>query len=68
MQFKENTHLLISQGSISELHKLLPSMWVDSVSEDAVRISVDEQFVESLHEYALGSWVGPAYGSRHTKL
>ena len=42
------THLVISKGLISKSHKLIPSMWVDSVSEDAVRLSVDEPFVESL--------------------
>ena len=46
------THLLISKGLISKSHKLIPSMWVASVSEDAVRLSVDEPFVESLPEYA----------------
>ena len=45
------THLLISKGLISKSHKLIPSMWVASVSEDVVRLSVDEPFVESLPEY-----------------
>lgn len=48
------THLLISQGLISKSHKLMPSMWVDNVSEDAVRLSVGEGFIESLPEYESG--------------
>lgn len=46
------THLLIAKGLISKVHKLIPSMWVASVSEEAVRLSVDEPFVDSLPEYA----------------
>jgi uncharacterized protein YrrD len=42
------THLLISKGLISKSRKLIPSMWVDSVREDEVRLSVDEHFVENL--------------------
>jgi uncharacterized protein YrrD len=42
------THLLISKGLISKSHKLIPSMWVDSVREDEVRLSVGERFVEKL--------------------
>jgi uncharacterized protein YrrD len=42
------THLLISKGLISKSHKLIPTMWVDSVSEDEVRLSIGERFVEEL--------------------
>jgi uncharacterized protein YrrD len=42
------THLLISKGLISKSHKLIPSMWVESVSEDVVRLSIDERFIENL--------------------
>jgi uncharacterized protein YrrD len=42
------THLLIAKGLISKSRKLIPSMWVDSVREDEVRLSVDEHFVENL--------------------
>jgi uncharacterized protein YrrD len=42
------THLLISKGLISKSQKLIPSMWVDSVREDEVRLSVGERFVEKL--------------------
>jgi uncharacterized protein YrrD len=42
------THLLISKGLISKSRKLIPSMWVDSVREDEVRLSIGERFVEKL--------------------
>jgi uncharacterized protein YrrD len=42
------THLLISKGMISKSHKLIPTMWVDSVREDEVRLSIGERFVEKL--------------------
>jgi uncharacterized protein YrrD len=42
------THLLISKGLISKSRKLIPSMWVDSVREDEVRLSISERFVEKL--------------------
>ena len=49
------THLLISQGLVSKSRKLIPSMWVQSVSEDVVRLSVGEQFIETLPQYAAES-------------
>jgi len=39
---------LISKGLISKSRKLIPSMWVDSVREDEVRLSIGERFVEKL--------------------
>jgi uncharacterized protein YrrD len=42
------THLLISKGLISKSQKLIPSMWVESVREDEVRLSIGERFVEKL--------------------
>lgn len=48
------THLVITKGLISTTRKLIPSMWVDSVREDEVQLSVRERLVENL----------PAYGSQ----
>ncbi|MGD2100196.1 MAG: PRC-barrel domain-containing protein [Desulfobacterales bacterium] len=45
------THLLIAEGLVSKSRRLIPSMWVDSVSEDVVRLSVGERFLESLPPY-----------------
>jgi uncharacterized protein YrrD len=45
------THLLISQGLISKSRKLIPSMWVGSVRENEVRLSVAERFVETLPQH-----------------
>jgi len=46
------THLLISKGLVSKTRKLIPSMWVESVSEDSVRLSISKNFVEGLPEYS----------------
>ena len=46
------THLLISKGLVSKTRKLIPSMWVESVSEDNVRLSISKNFVEELPEYS----------------
>lgn len=45
------THLLISKGLVSKSRKLIPSMWVDSVREEEVRLSISERLVEILPEY-----------------
>lgn len=45
------THLVISQGLISKEKKLIPTLWVDSVIEDKVWLSVAKDFVENLPEY-----------------
>jgi uncharacterized protein YrrD len=42
------THLLVSRGLVSKSRKLIPSMWVENVSEDKVRLSVGERFIEKL--------------------
>jgi len=45
------THLLISKGLISKSWKLIPSMWINTVSERQVRLSIDSLFVEHLPEH-----------------
>jgi len=45
------THLLISQGLISKVRRLIPTMWVAHVLTDSVRLSVSRDFVEGLPEY-----------------
>jgi uncharacterized protein YrrD len=42
------THFLISKGLISKSRKLIPTMWVESVSDDVVQLSVGDRFVEKL--------------------
>jgi sporulation protein YlmC with PRC-barrel domain len=46
------SHLLISQGLISKVRRLIPTMWVEHVLTDRVRLSVNKDFVESLPEYS----------------
>jgi uncharacterized protein YrrD len=45
------THLLISKGMISKSRKLIPTLWVDSVCDDVVRLGISEHLVEALPEY-----------------
>ena len=47
------THILISHGLISKSRKLIPSMWVESVSDDAVWLSVGSLIVEAMPQYAV---------------
>lgn len=45
------THLLISEGLFLKEKKLIPTKWITNILEDAVRLSVDSDFVERLPEY-----------------
>jgi len=45
------THLLIVQGLISRARKLIPSMWVEHVLTDEVRLSISKDFLQGLPEY-----------------
>jgi uncharacterized protein YrrD len=45
------THLMISQGLISKARKLIPTMWVEHVLENEVRLSITKEFVEGLPEF-----------------
>jgi uncharacterized protein YrrD len=45
------THLLISKGLISTEKKLIPTMWVEGVFENHIRLSVGNDFIESLPQY-----------------
>jgi uncharacterized protein YrrD len=46
------THILISKGLISKTRKLIPTMWVEHVREDEVRLSISKNFVEDLPEFS----------------
>jgi uncharacterized protein YrrD len=45
------THLLISEGLILKEKKLIPTVWMSTVREDEVHLSVDSDLVESLPKY-----------------
>jgi uncharacterized protein YrrD len=45
------THLLIAKGLLSKSRKLIPSMWVDTVTEKRVRLSVDEILIDHLPQF-----------------
>jgi uncharacterized protein YrrD len=47
------THLLIAEGLILKEKKLIPTVWMSTVLEDEVRLSVNSDLVESLPEYRL---------------
>lgn len=46
------THLLVSKGLVSKSRKLVPSMWVDIVTEERVRLSVSGDFVDRLPSFS----------------
>jgi uncharacterized protein YrrD len=46
------THVMISKGLVSKTRKLIPTMWVEHVLEDEVRLSISKNFVEGLPEYS----------------
>ena len=45
------THLLVTQGLISKARKLIPTMWVERVLTDKVRLSISSEFFETLPVY-----------------
>jgi len=51
---KENraTHLLISRGVLTKESKLIPTFWIDKVTENAIRLSVDTDVIDRLPEYS----------------
>jgi uncharacterized protein YrrD len=49
---KRVTHLLIRQGIIAKARKLIPTMWVEQVLTDKVRLSISSEFFETLPVYA----------------
>jgi uncharacterized protein YrrD len=46
------THLLICKGKISKSWKLIPSMWMTTVGEKQIRLSIDAVFVDNLPEHS----------------
>ena len=49
------THLLISQGLLLKENKLVPTTWINQVTEDQVYLSVSSDFIDRLPEYAPAS-------------
>ena len=45
------THLVISSGLLMKERKIIPSHWLNSVTEDEVQLSVDSRLLERLPEY-----------------
>lgn len=45
------THMLIAKGILSKTRKLIPTMWVDTVTENRVGLSVDELLIEQLPQF-----------------
>jgi uncharacterized protein YrrD len=44
-------HLLVSGGLLSKEKKLIPTHWVDSVSEKTVRLAVEKKLIDKLPEF-----------------
>lgn len=47
------SHFLLEQGFFNKTHKLIPTMWIQTVGEDAVWLDVSASFVESLPDQEL---------------
>ena len=45
------THLVISSGLLMKERKIIPSHWLNTVTEDEVHLSVDSRLLERLPEY-----------------
>jgi uncharacterized protein YrrD len=45
------THLLVSQGVLFQKHKPIPTAWIESVTEDEVRLAVGSNLLKGLPEY-----------------
>lgn len=45
------THFLISQGLLLKEKKLVPVLWLNSASDDEVRLAVGSHLLEQLHTY-----------------
>ena len=45
------THLVISSGLLMKERKIIPSHWLNAVTEDEVHLSVDSRLLERLPEY-----------------
>lgn len=45
------THFLISQGLFFKARKIVPTNWVDKVTEDEVYLLVSSELLNSLHDY-----------------
>lgn len=45
------THIVISQGLLLKTHKLVPTFWFSTVTEDEVTLAVPASFLEQLPDY-----------------
>jgi uncharacterized protein YrrD len=50
-QQERATHLLISKGLFLKEKKIVPTTWINQVTEDRVYLSVSSDFIERLPEY-----------------
>ncbi len=44
------THLLVESGALSRYRRIIPTRWIKSVAEDAVRLTIDKGFFNRLPE------------------
>lgn len=45
------THFVIAQGLLMRTRKLVPADWVETISEDEIRLAVSADFLHDLREY-----------------
>lgn len=57
------SHFVISRGLFFKHHKLIPTIWVDSIMEDNVHLSMTAEFLNTLPEYKDESLIPSAVNS-----
>lgn len=45
------THFIVSKGLFFKEHKLVPTMWIRTVAEGAIRLGVSSEYMERLPDY-----------------
>ena len=45
------THLLVSSGLLHKKHKLIPTIWIETVMGEKILLNVDAEFIQQIPEY-----------------
>ena len=45
------THIVIEEGLLNKQHRLIPIIWIESITEEEVRLAIDSQQIERLKPY-----------------
>jgi hypothetical protein len=45
------THFVVARGALFKSRKLIPAEWVTQVDEEVVRLAINDNALERLHDY-----------------